>query len=177
MQALRQSERATSILAISTRIVTRANFLQPLMITYNGDSLSGGFISVEYETTNQNDVNEDGDNGVNVGTNTLSVQLDVDDDGSRGIKSSNNLIAGRLGISPDDCMDLDLEVKQSVLEIIATACERNRCVTRIWFYNLICLPHAPRAMMSPESSRTARPLSTGVAWANKPKATRKRKKE
>ena len=136
MQALRQTERARSIAAITSRILRIAKLLQPAMIAYNGDLLSGGFISVKYEATNQNDVNENGDNGINFGSSTRSVQVDFDDDGGCSIKSRNNLIAGRLGISPDDCLDIDLEVKQSVLEILATTCERNRCVMRIWFYDL-----------------------------------------
>jgi len=82
------------------------------------DGGKGEFLAASND--HQNDVNEDGDNEVNVGSNTRSLQVDFDDDGSRSIKSSDNLIARSVNISPDDRLDLDLEVKQNILEILAT---------------------------------------------------------
>jgi len=83
------------------------------------DSKKGEFLAASND--HQNDVNEDGDNDINVGSKARSLEVDFDDDGSRGIKSSNNLIASCVNIGPDDCLDFDLEIKQNVLEVLATA--------------------------------------------------------
>jgi hypothetical protein len=120
------------------------------MITYNRDPLSNGFISAEYEATNQTDVNEDGDNGINVSSKARSLKLDFGDDGSTSIKSSNNLIASCVNIGPGDCVDIGLKGNHSVLEILATPCERGKVCSE----NVILQPpHAYRMRCEPQCCR------------------------